>query len=173
LQSFVAICVTALLLATGRAAADSPAADFDLQAKCADRAAIFFKQNKYDEMTGSQSAQGFFAYHENHWNKARSKCFIEIYVNSVSTNFSTIDIYDAVEGKHYGEFIGHLVCDSSITHDATLCMLDSGNIWLDGNDSRWPADFHFGWQGTSVGPGVGDERTRQQFIDRAHGLMSE
>lgn len=101
------------------------------------------------------------------------KCFIQINSTSTKDDFESIDVFDAFEGKHYAAYIGHNICDAAITHKPTKCQLDTGNIWFDGNDTRNPSDYHVGFQGIAVGPGVGDENTQKQFLEHILPLMTE
>jgi hypothetical protein len=142
--------------------------DIALQAKCADQASVFYKQGKYDD-----SSKEFSSFYTNHWNKKMGKCFIQINTTSLKDDYASIDIYDAFEGKQYALYIGHNICDVAFTNNPKKCQLDSGKIWFDGNDIRNPADYHVGFQGITVGPGVGDENTQKQFIDHIQPLMTE
>lgn len=95
-------------------------------------------------------------------------------------DFTTLDLYDAVEGRHYATYNGHNTCKAFITKNPNKCMLDSGSIWFDGDDSRQPADFTVGWRGLLNGggagdkdTGLGDENTQKAFLDRVRGFMSQ
>ena len=50
--------------------------DLALQAKCADQAAVFYKQGRYDD-----NSKEFSSFYINHWNKKSGKCFIRINSN--------------------------------------------------------------------------------------------
>jgi|SRR5690242_9004378 hypothetical protein len=138
-----------------------------LQNQCAERAATFYKQNGYADGT-----QGYANVYTNHWNGKLSKCFIQINTTSLNDDFLTIDVFDAMEGKHYAMYMGHNSCDP-VMFDPKKCQLDAGHIWLDGNDMRTPADYTIGFQGIAVGPGVGDENTLKQFLTQIQPFMSD
>ena len=142
--------------------------DIALQTKCADRATSFYKQGGYED-----SSQGFSSFYTNHWDKKLGKCFVQVNSTSMKDDFSSIDVFDAFGGKHYAVYIGHNICDVAITDNPKKCQLDSGNIWFDGNDTRNPADYHVGFQGIAVGPGVGDENTQKQFLEHIQPFMNE
>lgn len=143
--------------------------DFTLQAKCADRAAVFYKQGGYGD-----DSQVWTDSYINHWNGKLGKCFIQITGLSLKdSGFSFIDIYDAFEGKHYATYMGHYDCSDVMAETKNKCQLDSGSIWFDGNDARNPADYHVGFQGIAVGPGVGDAHTQKQFLEHAQIFMNE
>ncbi len=178
-QNWFKLVVIIILIAFGiyyfatssqkREAAENLNNDVALQTKCADRAAFFYKQGKYED-----SSQGFSSSYTNHWNKKIGKCFIQI--NSMSTrldDFVTIDVFDAFEGKHYAVYIGHNICDVAVTNNPKKCQVDSGNIWFDGNDTRNPSDYHVGFQGSAVGPGIGDDNTQKQFLEHIQPFMTE
>lgn len=144
------------------------AAEIELQTKCADRAIAFYRQGSYED-----KSQGFSSFYTNHWNRKLGKCFIQINSTSVKDDFASVDVFDALEGKHYAAYIGHNICDPAIMSNPKKCQLDSGNIWFDGNDTRNPADYHVGFQGIAVGPGVGDENTQKQFLEHIQPFMTE
>jgi hypothetical protein len=136
--------------------------------ECADRAAIFYKQGKHDD-----NSKEFSIFYTNHWNKKMGKCFIQINSTSMKDDFVTIDIFDAFEGKQYALYMGHNICDAVFTGNPKTCQLDSGSIWFDGNNTRNPPDYHVGFQGITVGPGVGDKNTQKQFLNHIQPLMTE
>jgi len=145
--------------------------DVALQTKCADKAAFFYKQGGYED-----SSQGFSSFYTNHWNKKLGKCFVQVNSTSMKDDFTSIDVFDAFEGKHYAMYIGHNSCDPMallVYNDPKKCQLDSGNIWYDGNDTKNPADYHVGFQGVAIGPGVGDENTQKQFLEHIQPFMTE
>jgi hypothetical protein len=111
--------------------------------------------------------------HENHFNSKLKTCFISVSQYEPKDDFLTIDLYDAVEGRHYATFVGHRVCEVYITGDHKKCSLDSGHIWQDGDDQRTPADFIAGFRGLLYGGGAGDETTLKTFLDHIHPFMSE
>jgi len=146
--------------------------DLALQTQCADRAAVFYKQGGYEKDT-----QGFSSFYTNHWNKKLGKCFIQITSTSLNNDgFVTMDLFDAFEGKHYAVYMGHNSCDPAslvVLGKPKLCQLDSGSVWLDGNDTRNPADYHVGFEGIANGPGTGDENTQKQFLDHIQHFMND
>lgn len=139
--------------------------NLSLQTKCSDMAGKYFASKGYKNSDG-------FDY-KNHFNSKLNKCFILISSYDANSDFLSVDLYDAVESNHYAQYIGHNICDIGITNNPKKCQLDSGNIWFDGNDTKNPADYHVGFQGIAVGPGVGDENTQKQFLDHIRVFMSE
>ena len=76
---------------------------FDLQQRCADRAARLWKEQGYDIGTNQPNEMGFYT---NHWNKKLNKCFILINRNwtTDSTGRTQVilrDLQDVLEGKIY------------------------------------------------------------------------
>jgi hypothetical protein len=76
---------------------------FDLQQRCADRAALLWKEQGYDIGTNQPNETGFFT---NHWNNQANKCFILINRswttdNSGKTQLIFRDVQDVLEGKVY------------------------------------------------------------------------
>ena len=134
-----------------------------LQAECATYAHSYFVQNGYKLTDG-------FTY-QNHYSEKLDKCFILISsapdYNSNPDGNITIDVYDAVEGKHYAEFDGWLMCNSSDGN----CQLASGGIWYDGNDRRNPPDVREGFGGLQYG-GVGDQNTEAKFLNDVQYFMA-
>jgi hypothetical protein len=145
--------------------------DIAMQTKCADRAALFYKQGDYED-----NPQGFSNSYINHWNKKLGKCFVQINSSSIKDDSVSIDVFDAFEGKHYAMYMGHNFCDSAslvVLNDPKRCQLDSGSIWFDGNDTRNPADYHVGFEGIANGHGVGDANTQKQFLEHIESLMND
>lgn len=134
----------------------------DLQSKCADMAGKFFSSKGY------KSSEGFD--YKNHYNSKQNKCFILISYGDINTNSIALDLYDALEGKHYAEFYGH--APALCIFDANKCKLDVGNIWYDGNDTRNP-DVQIGFQGLMNGGGTGDKDTETQFMDKIQPFMND
>jgi hypothetical protein len=142
--------------------------NFDLQAQCADTAAKDFAKYFSDTTYGPGNS------YQSHFNSQLNKCFIETYA-PLSDGSVYIDLYDAVGQQHYAEFDGHENCNTLVletTGEPNKCQLDSGNIWLDGNDTKTPADYHVGFQGVAIGPGVGDENTLKQFMEHIQPFMT-
>lgn len=142
-----------------------------LQAKCADRAAYFYKEGWYKKDT-----PGFSDFYTNHWNQKLGKCFIQITSTSLNDGFETIDLFDAFEGKRFAVYMGHQSCEPAflvVLGEPKLCQLDSGSIWFDGNDTRNPADYHIGFKGIANGPGTVDENIQKQFLEHIQPFMTE
>jgi hypothetical protein len=140
-----------------------------LQKHCS-AAAIVFLQNRGWKTTDESHS------YTNHFNSKLNKCFVLISGYLPKDDFRTIDLYDAVEGKHYAMYNGHDICDPVqivILGDRRRCMLDAGVIWYDGNDTKNPPDYHIGFQGITVGPGVGDDNTQKQFLEHIQPFMTE
>jgi hypothetical protein len=83
--------------------APSQALTFDLQQRCADRAALLWKEQGYDIGTNQPNETGFFT---NHWNTRADKCFILItrsWTTDASRKTQLIfrDVQDVLEGKVY------------------------------------------------------------------------
>lgn len=132
-----------------------------LQAKCSDAATKYFISKGYKKE---------IAYtYVNHFNSKLDKCFILISYYADIPDSTSIDLYDALEGKHYASYLGYNNC----TITATKCQLNSGNIWLDGNDTKPFSDYHVGFQGAAIGPGVGDENTQKQFLEHIQPFMND
>lgn len=145
--------------------------DLELQAKCSDMAKNYFVGRGYKD------GDGFTFDYINHFNAKLNKCFIQISSYSPNDDARFIDVYDAVEGKHYASYNGHNICDPAIlamtNTNLNKCRVDSGNIWLDGNDTKSPPDIQVGFQGLLNGPGEGDKDTQKQFLARIQSFMSE
>jgi hypothetical protein len=141
-----------------------------LQEKCSETASKFFSSS-----AGYKNADGFD--YKNHFNSKLNKCFILVssYLHKANAyaDFSSIDLYDAVEGKRYAQYNGHFICDVALTKNPRKCIVDSGRIWFDGNDTRNPPDFTVGFRGLLYGGGAGDENTQKTFLDHIQPFMSE
>src|SRR5262249_179511 len=111
--------------------------------------------------------------YKNHFNSKLNKCFVLVSEYLLKDDFRTIDLYDAAEGSRYATYNGHNICDVSITKNPKRCALDSGKVWLDGNDSRNPADFTTGFRGLLYGGGSGDENTQKTFLDHVQPFMTQ
>ena len=142
--------------------------NFQAQATCAEQAQIFFN---------GEDKSGDFQYSfENHFNSKLNKCFVLIRAISLEDDNLFIDLYDALERKHYAMYFGHNNCDVVtllLWDEPKKCQLDSGTIWLDGNDAKEFADFAFGFVGLNNGAGVGDENTLKQFMDQIQLFMND
>jgi hypothetical protein len=135
-----------------------------LQTQCAETA------RRYLSARGWKPGDGDY---KNHFNSKLKKCFVLVSGYLLKEDFVTIDLYDAVEGRHYATFNGHNICDVAITKAPRKCSLDSGSIWFDGDDTRHPADFIAGFRGLLYGGGSGDETTQKTFLDHIQPFMSE
>jgi hypothetical protein len=141
--------------------------DLTLQTKCSDAAGKFFANKGYKINDG-------FDY-KNHFNSKLNKCFILISSYNANSDFLSVDLYDAIEGNHYAMYIGHNSCDPAalvVYNDPKKCQLDSGSIWTNGDDTKNPADYHVGFQGYAIGPGVGDQNTQKEFMDHVQLFMN-
>ena len=139
--------------------------NIDLQAKCADAAEKYFVNSSH----GNRDVDGWSRYYTNHYNVKLDTCFI--LVSSVENNLGVvnIDLYDALEGAQYATYFGHDNCkpiDLVVLGDSKRCQLDGGSIWLNSNNKKNSADYSFGFQGITNGPGVGDENTQKQFMEK-------
>jgi hypothetical protein len=138
-----------------------------LQTECSEMASKYFAR-----AGGNEKRKGLVDY-RNHFNSKLKKCFILVSGYLPNDDFVTIGLYDAVEGRHYATFNGHSICNAAITGNPKKCVVDSGSIWFDGNDSRNPADFTVGFRGLLYGGGAGDENTQKTFLDHVEAFMSE
>jgi len=138
---------------------------FTLQAQCSEVARKFLSSKGWKPDAGDEF--------KNHFNLKLKKCFILVTGYLPNDDFVTIDLYDALEGKHYATYNGHHICDVVITRKPDKCALDSGSIWLDGDDSRTPADFTAGFRGLRFGGGTGDETTQKTFLNHIQPFMNE
>lgn len=142
---------------------------FSLQEKCSNVSTKFVANNGYKD------GDGFTFDYKNHFNSKLNKCFILVNSYNANTDSQFIDLYDALESKHYASYLGHGSCDAlalSLTNNPKKCQLDSGNIWFDGNDTRNPADYHVGFGGLIHG-GIGDENTQKQFMEHIQSYMND
>lgn len=136
-----------------------------LQTQCSEMASKFLSARGWKPGVGDD--------YKNHFNSKLKKCFILVSGYLPSQDFVTIELYDAVEGRHYATFNGHSICDVAITNNPKKCAVDSGRIWFDGDDTRHPADFIAGFRGFLYGGGSGDETTQKTFLDRIKPFMTE
>lgn len=144
--------------------------NLSLQTKCSDMALKFFNEHGYK----TDNANGDT--YTNHYNSKLNKCFILLSSYMVNDDFLIIDLIDVLEGKTYADFSGHNICDPTVltmsNQKLNKCQLDAGNIWFDGDSTRSPADYHVGFQGYAVGPGIGDENTQKQFLEHVQPFMN-
>lgn len=143
----------------------------DLQEKCSNQAQKFFSNGD-----NYKNNNGYVFDYKNHFNSKLNKCFILISSYNFNEDVLAVDLYDALEIKHYASYLGHNYCDKttlSITNDPKKCQVDSGNIWFDGNDAKNPADFIVGFRGLKYGGGAGDENTQKQFIEKIQPFIND
>ena len=139
---------------------------FALQTECAQSGGKFLVSRGW-------KAAGDGSDYENHFNSSLNKCFVLVSGYVPNEDFRTIDLYDAVERKHYATYNGHNVCDPAITRNPRKCATDSGSIWFDGNDSRTPADFTVGFRGLLNGGGAGNQGTTEGVSRTGSGIHDE
>jgi hypothetical protein len=142
-------------------------------------AAASEKQGLADQMACAASAQQFLSSrgwkpgegdtYENHFNGRLKKCFVLVSAYLFNEDFRSIDLYDAVGGRHYATYNGHNMCILAVSK----CASDGGSLWFDGNDSRQPPDFMVGFRGLLYGGGAGDEQTQRAFLDRVRTFMTQ
>jgi hypothetical protein len=135
-----------------------------LDAKCAQWASTYYKNAG---LPGASA--GAASSYENHWNGKLRKCFVKITQTMINDNFISFDIYDALEGKRYALYIGHQICSPGIV-DPKTCQLDSGQIWLSGDDTKDP-DYQFGFRGAQAHH-IGDADTQRDFLEHIRPLMT-
>ncbi len=140
--------------------------NFNLQSKCSSMSGTFFTNKNYKISQGDE--------YKNHYNSKLDKCFILISSYDIKTDILLMDLYDALEGGRYGSFTGHNNCyfASSLNKNKDVCWLDSGDIWLGGNDTK-NADTHVGFQGAAIGSGLGDNNTKTEFLKYIEPFMNE
>jgi hypothetical protein len=136
-----------------------------VQTECAANAHKFLARRGWKADDGSS--------YDNHFNSRLNKCFVLVSEYDLKDDFRTLDLFDAVEGRRYATYNGHNICEVIITKNPKKCIVDSGSIWFDGDDSRQPADFTVGFRGLLYGGGAGDENTQKAFLDRVRGFMSQ
>lgn len=108
--------------------------DFNLQIQCADEAAKYFANEGYGEI------HGLSVEYKNHFNSKLGKCLILISNFDPGTGTTIINLYDALESKHYAAFFGNNILCYPTAIDIKECLGNHGAIWLDGNDGKSP-DF--------------------------------
>ena len=111
--------------------------------------------------------------YKNHFNSRLNKCFVLFSSYLINNDLRAIDLYDAAEGARYATYNGHDICDPFITGNPKKCVMDSGSIWFDGNDSRRPADFIVGFRGLRYGGGAGDENSQKTFLEKIQPFMNQ
>jgi hypothetical protein len=133
---------------------------WDLQKRCADAAHQFHLDATKDEREDSKLNR----WYENHYNARLNKCFVVEYSYSLSDDITLIDLYDALERKHYASYHGRDMCDPRAQKDSSHCMSNAGDIWFGGDDQSEP-DISFGFEGVLNGPRIGDQNTKREFLD--------
>jgi hypothetical protein len=133
------------------------------QAQCSDMANKFLTNRTYYKNTDDYQFD-----FENHFNAKLNKCFVLIFESSLpKSDFLSINLFDAVEGKHYAKFLGNSICGVDFTNH---CSMNSGEIWFDGNDTRHP-DFTVGPGGPLFG--VAGENIEKTFREHVQPFMSD
>ncbi len=130
------------------------------QANCAKSAKALYESTDHTD----------FSSYSNHYNAKMNKCFMVVTVTDLDSNFVSIDLYDAVERKAYGNYTGTYMCSGEHAAD---CRLNSGRIWNDGNNSRLPADVMIGFKGTMYGGGSGNDTTQAEFMTLVQPFMND
>lgn len=147
--------------------------DFDLQAKCTNAASTFFAGDRTGDMSPSKDSTSNISF-ENHFNARLGKCFILIRSDSRTDDTLGLDLWDALEGKHYAMFIGHKDCnlgDLNINGTPEKCLLDGGGLWYNGDDTA-TADYKVGYGNIVDGRSAGDKNTLPEFIQKVHDFMN-
>jgi hypothetical protein len=135
--------------------------DIESQSKCSVMAEKYFNKNYTD--SNGDTVETYI----NHFNSKLNKCFILAQSYNIKEDFLMIDLYDALENKHYGAFIGHDFCDKSslqLSNDLNKCTSDVGVIWFNGDDTISP-DFKT--------KDIGDENTKKEFMDKIKPFMND
>lgn len=138
------------------------------QPKCAAVAEKFFIAGGYKQKTELSSS------YSSHFNTKLNKCFVLVSFTSSKNDALFVDLYDVLEKKHYASFIGHNNCDPTsliLSNNPTKCATDLGNIWLDGNDLKTPADFQVGFSNAEKGRS-GGANTFAQFMAYVNPFMN-
>lgn len=138
------------------------------QTQCAEAANKYFIARGYSENVAS---------YQNHYNSKLNKCFVLITTRQdVSNNFfSAIDMFDALEGKHYAAYIGHQNCYPStytLLEKGSDCYGDSGVLWLKGDDSK-DADYGIKFNDLVANNPKGNENVYSLFMKRVQPFMNE
>lgn len=132
--------------------------DIDLNIQCAKQAKTFYDWYSEDAVTSSLA-------YENHFNKKLNKCFILVYGAPSASDIANIDLYDAVEKKHYAMYLGHNYCSKSslfVENNLKKCEFDSGSIWSNGIDSTEP---------DIITKQPGGEQTKTEFFNLIQSLF--
>jgi len=165
----IAVVVLIIVLSIGyyvKQRSNKQLSNLERQTFCSDMALKFFHYKNYGISDG-------YTY-TNHYNSKLSKCFILVSYYKTDSDLLALDLYDASEGKRYAMYTGHNDCNPlTILNDSKKCQLDSGDIWLNGNDTKNPSDYHVGFEGVTVSHNIGDENTQKQFMEHIQPFMNE
>ena len=171
---FATVCVAAPLRASAldQNAGGNALTPVTAQIQCADAARNFYLHiYKGESNVGAE----WNYWYESHFNNRLNRCFIAIYANHLPDDFFTMDLFDAIEKKHFAEYIGHGYCNAAFLAEIKhpkRCALDSGVVWLHGDDQENP-DMHFGYEGTLNGPGLGGPDTKQEFLRAVQPFLTQ
>jgi hypothetical protein len=168
--TILVVTVSAFLWRTSAAAeaGDRPplTSIWDLQKRCAAAAHQF-----HLDATKEEDPQ-LNRWYENHYNARLNKCFVVEYSYSLSGDIILIDLYDALERKHYASYNGRDLCDPRVQKDLSHCVFNAGDIWFGGDDQSKP-DISFGFEGVLNGPRIGDQNTKREFLDAIKPFMTQ
>jgi hypothetical protein len=156
---------------TNQATVPNPSTMYE-QRKCAEDTRRFYD---YWKANSDASKSDLNAWHENHYNAKLNKCFVLVFTHDLHSDFLSIDLFDANENKHYGQFDGHSMCDTgtlAVVREVGRCVPDSASIWLRGDDQEEP-DMHFGWSGLEHGGHPGGPETRGEFMRAIQPFMAQ
>jgi hypothetical protein len=105
---------------------------------------------------------GWTNWYKDHYNSKLNACFVLVFAHQWESDFLFIDLFDANEHKHYGEFDGHSVCT---LYETRKCQADHGSIWLRGDDLGTP-DMHFFFKGI-------EDEPKNDFMHAVRPFMTE
>jgi hypothetical protein len=158
--------------ALGQNAGGNPLTSISEQQQCADAARNFYL---HIYKANADVGTGWNYWYENHFNNRLNRCFIAIYASHLTDDFFMMDLFDAIENKHFAEYIGHGNCSAAVLSamkNPKKCAFDSGKIWLHGDDQE-ESDLHFGFEGTLNGSGTGDSNTKMEFMRGVQPFLTE
>lgn len=85
---------------TAKQAAQEETPSLEVQSQCSQSAKGFFQRGNYDPKDNAD--------YSNHYNARLRKCFIAITTShwdaAASAQLDTTDVFDAIEGRHYGQY---------------------------------------------------------------------
>ncbi|MBI3663257.1 MAG: hypothetical protein HY234_09430 [Acidobacteria bacterium] len=90
------------------------------QTECAASATRFLVSRGWKPDLGSD--------YENHFNSRLNKCFVLVSGYLLKEDFRTLDLYDAVEGRHYATYIGHNICSPTITRNLSTVIRNCSDV---------------------------------------------